>query len=290
MGIAGCRDSCDATGTPASGKTRPLPDFFVSVEDFRPCLPILEDQRFQRYRVRIGRDNDGHASIEIHKDDRIVLAGKGFWFRVGSLPNSNKPPIPLGTDITGDRRPNLVLGQWTGGVHGLFRFHVFELGEEPVFLQTLEAGHGDLSGFENLDDDPSLEISFHDWTFAYWHASFAQSPAPTIILDWDGREWILSEELMRRPAPVAAKLTHCAREIRDLPGWKRDPQTAAFPPPQLWAGMLDLIYSGNLESAKSLLDQAWPQGVSGKDAFWSEFLAKLHTSPYWPALAALQNP
>ncbi len=87
-----------------------------------------------------------------------------------------------------------------------------------MFLQTIEARDADLSGFENLGEDSSLEISLRDWTFACWHAAFAKSPAPSIVLDWDGRAWVLSPELMQKPAP-------------------------------------------------------------GKDVFWSEFQAKLRTSP-----------
>jgi len=70
-----------------------------------------------------------------------------------------------------------------------------------------------------------------------------------------------------------------AAEIRkaesDLPKGDKPPA------PLLWSHMLGLIYSGNADSARRLLDLAWPAGRSGKDEFVACFTAKLTAGDWW---------
>ncbi len=58
----------------------------------------------------------------------------------------------------------------------------------------------------------------------------------------------------------------------------------------LWATMLDLIYSGHAKEAYQFLDQAWPPSRAGKETFVSEFRAQLARSPYQAAIASLEYP
>jgi hypothetical protein len=125
----------------------------------------------------------------------------------------------------------------------------------------------------------------NDWTFAYWETSFAESPAPEVILRYQEGVYRPAIELMRQPAPDPAELEEQAQEIRaDPEGWQQP-----SPPPLLWAEMLDLIYSGQAELAWSFLAQAWPPDVPGQEAFLRRFLAQLTTSPFWPELQTLNQ-
>jgi len=106
----------------------------------------------------------------------------------------------MGKNITGNGIPNLVISEWTGGAHCCSNFYIFEIGARFRFLAKIEAGHGDMSHFANLDGDGNLEFVGADWTFAYWRTSFAESPAPEIILRFAAGGYRLAEDLMRKPA------------------------------------------------------------------------------------------
>jgi hypothetical protein len=45
--------------------------------------------------------------------------------------------------------------------------------------------------------------------------------------------------------------------------------------------MLDLIYTGNMDSAWKFFDKAWDKSFNGKKKFLREFREQLQTSPYW---------
>src|ERR1019366_8968093 len=116
-------------------------------------------------------------------------------------------------------------------------------------IDTKFAGAGPY--FVRLDKNlqtTGMAIQISDWSFANWHADFADSPAPSA----KGSAW-----------PDA--------EVS----------------PQLWAMMLDLIYSGNAGDSWKFLDKAWPPKIGGKEAFARDFRAQLAKSPYWSGVEAM---
>jgi len=257
--------------------------------NFSPIGTLQSQQRFGDYIVRIHRDMvNGNGSLEISKAGRRVYARTGHRFGIGSIYEDEKKEslISIGTDITGDGQPNLVVSEWTGGAHCCCQFYVFEIGEAFRFLGVIDAGHGDGSDFADLDGDANLEFVGCDWTFAYWYTSFADSPAPTIILRYSDGRYRFAMDLMRKPAPSAEALERGAAVIRrDKKEWERFDR----PPSYLWGTILDLIYEGNENSAWQFFDLAWPKDVGGKKKFAREFRAQLKRSPYWPEVRQL-NP
>jgi hypothetical protein len=54
--------------------------------------------------------------------------------------------------------------------------------------------------------------------------------------------------------------------------------------------MLDLIYTGHLAEAHAFLVDSWADSVAKRDAYWSSLTrCKLRESPYWPAVAKLNE-
>jgi hypothetical protein len=141
-----------------------------------------------------------------------------------------------------------------------------------------------------LDRSTALpRLRFYDFAFAYWNASFADSPAPRIVLGWDmkARRYVPDIAAMRRPAPGEAEIAAQAAALRA--------KLAASPAdrldPALWGHMLDLIYAGDAEAAQRFFDLAWPQRRPGKAAFRAEFVRQLHKGALWRRyrLGALLN-
>ena len=235
------------------------------------------EARFRDYKVIISESDE--SRVEIFKGATLVYAMDGHRFFIGNPEVNEKKEIatPIGMDITGEGQPNLVISEYTGGAHCCSLFHIFEIGEKFRHIQTIEL-QDSCTDFKNLDNDPALELLMNDWTFAYWNACFADSPAPEVILKYSGGQYQMASNLMRKLPRRQAELIETAAKIKSLPEWKDPAQKF---PPALWREMLNLIYTGNMAQAWKLFDLAWPEGMAGKQEFLEEFKAQLKKSLYW---------
>ncbi|MFQ5795840.1 MAG: LysM peptidoglycan-binding domain-containing protein [Candidatus Bipolaricaulia bacterium] len=246
-------------------------------------VTLQAEQAFQDYVVRIYRHLDsGEESFVVLRNGHRVYSSQAGRFIYEDEKQASL--VPMGKDITGNGVPNLVMWEWTGGAHCCFISHVFEIGKKFRAIEKIFAGHtdplGERVGFMDLDGDSNLEFVMYDWTFAYWRAGFAESPAPKVILRSRDGAYRLAGDLMRKPAPDITQLEERAQQIRET--WK-----TVGPPSDLWGYMLDLVYTGHADLAWLFFEMAWPPGFPGKEEFLSDFRAKLSESPYWPEIQAL---
>jgi len=225
-------------------------------------------------------------TLQVLKDDQLVYEGlfEAYLHMVKEPPGSEFGVLPLGLDVdaTGDGRPDFVLQSYSGGAHCCYYTLVLEREPELAVLAEFDGGNSP-AVLENIDGDPALEVRLNDWTFAYWKAPFAESPAPEVILDLQEEAYAGAPLLMRRPPPASGAL---AAEIEALHG---ELARTKRPTPRLWGRMLDYIYAGNAETAFQLLDGAWPEGLPGKASFLLQFGAQLSFSPYWDTVAELNG-
>ena len=259
----------------------------------RACPQKGDDEqtaKFRNYTFRTIRTED-KGCIEVRKDNKVVYSeseedvssyviGNNLWEAAGNS------VIKPGTDITGSGRPQLLFASWSGGAHCCFTFRVLELGERPHIIATLDAGDSDGAHFADLKGDGRYEFVANDWTFAYWHASFAASPAPALILSWqdDSRAFKIDLELMRKPSPSPAAFEELVAKIKKEDDWQ------GRVPPDLWRAMLDFIYTGHPDLAWKIHDLAWPSSKPGKGGFLGAFCEQLQQSPYFDDLAdSLKN-
>jgi hypothetical protein len=249
-----------------------------AVEVMTRFTPALE-RSFDDYTARTYRDDvNGTGYLVICKKGKVVFFETGYRYYLGHFGSADKfdSLVPMGMDITGKGIPNLVVSEWSGGNHCCTNYDVFELGTSLNKIATIDAGHGDVSHFEELKGEKGLLFVTLDGNFANWNTCFAYSPAPKVILRYCDNEYRLADDLMRKPVPSKVKLQQMAKAIRQEQDWKDN-----IIPPRLWGKMLDLIYSGNSASAYQLFDIAWQYGISGKDEFLQEFVKQLELSEYW---------
>lgn len=249
----------------------------------------LESERsFGDYTAKTYRDNEnnGSGSIVIQHKGKVTFFDTGNRYYLGHFGSADEFDrlIPMGIDVTGKGVPNLVVSEWSGGNHCCTKYDVFELGKSLGKIATIDAGHGDTSHFEKRKGEKGLVFVSLDKNFAYWNTSFAESPAPEVILRYCENEYRLADDLMRKPVPSYVKLQQMAKAIRQEKDWKDN-----IVPPRLWAKMLDLIYSGNSSSAYQLFEMAWQSGVSGKDEFLHEFVEQLEGSEYWSDIKTMHE-
>lgn len=231
-------------------------------------------------------ETDYIDTLQILHGTRVLYEGifeSPLWM-LNEPPGSADGILPLGLapDVTGDGKPDLVLQSFSGGAHCCYYTLIFERSPRLTLLAELSGGHSPVL-LEQRDEGPALEAVLRDWTFAYWKAGFADSPAPEVVLTLTEDGYVGAPALMHRPAPSAEELARLAGEVNRL--LLQDARLSSA----LWGPMLDLIYSGNAATAFALVDEAWPAAWPGKNAFLVQFGAQLSFSPFWDTLVTLND-
>lgn len=234
----------------------------------------------------------------IHKESgevifrRTVESFGQFTLGQAARADHDIPKIENGTDLTGRGRPDMIVTNWTGGAHCCFTHYVFELEPKLTLLAEISDADGYVAYFTRLGGDRAYSYVGNDWTFAYWDASFAESPAPAVVLHFvdEGRVvgFHLAMDKMQRPAPSDKAWKKAVEESQEA--FAVHSSSAGGVGSELWSNMLDLIYTGHSELAWKLYDEAWPAQRADKDKFLAGFCSQLKTSPYWPDLEpTIQN-
>jgi hypothetical protein len=240
-------------------------------------VQILADRAgLPEQRLRILRGRDLCYQLD---GCRLELGGQG-----DSAASQPTPPPGIGQDVTGAGLPDLIVCEDSGGAHCCLTFHILELGPNVQPLATIHAQDG--GRFEDVDHDGLPEFVGADWTFAYWHECFADSPAPRIILRYKDGRYVLAADLMCKPAPSAAELADLAVRVSAA----KNPNARDEPTSDLWREMLELIYTGHEPLAWDFAEAAWPPGLPDQARFLAEFRKHLAQSPYWPDVRALSLP
>lgn len=210
----------------------------------------------------------------------------GFHFMDDASDDSDARSIALvknTPDKTGDGTPDVAVTYYSGGAHCCFTAYFIELGERARVAAEVD---GDNVPVNVVGRAPGggLRLETADNTFAYWLTSFADSPLPSITLEFRKGELRPAPELMRKRPPSLAKLQKDAREVRrqiSLEPYKGEEESSfevAF-----WGEMLDLLYSGNDALAWKYFDLVWPAKKPGKALFRADFEKQLNLSSFWQA-------
>ncbi len=224
------------------------------------------------------------ASMKVSREGQPVYRG-AFVTHLGALdeePGARNSafPLPPGTDVTGNGKPNLALLAFSGGAHCCFTLEIYQL--EPNFAQLAKIeGENSPPLLKQPEEGGAYTIELADWTFAYWHAPFVEAPSPLVVLAWTGKDYQPDADLMRKEPLTENALDRKVAELGKQIG------DAGKPVPSLWREMLELIYGGNGDQAFDLLDRAWPEDLAGRSAYLLQFGAQLGLSPYYAALISL---
>jgi hypothetical protein len=207
----------------------------------------------------------------------------------------------FGADITGDGQPDAVVFAWSGGAHCCYDNYIFELGN-TFRAHQIYSGDFPLK-FVDLEAGGALEIIVQDTNFLYWLTSFSRSPAPRVILYYKDGTYKIAMNLMRDSPPIQLKLDalktslvkgKAAWEIANViaapPDQRADHYLRSEEATKFLKAIIDLVYSGNMATARALIDRAWPSAAPGKDAFLREFFeCQVRHSHYWSGIARLNG-
>lgn len=271
----------------------------IAASSFSPDDPPCPQKRtgttegaFRDYVIRVYRSPDYESCLQIKQHGNVIYTLNSHDFRIGTSMGdaSGDEQIPLGTDITGTGQPNAVIIAWSGGAHCCATLYLVELGAQFREVQKIELENSDLANFSRPNRTARYQITTSDWAFQYWRTSFAESPAPKVILKFRDGQFRLAFDAMRTATPSDQQFAAMLRAVKADPEWHANaPADCAMDcgvPVALWRNMLTLLYTGHSELAWKLFDKSWPSAQPGKSDFAAAFCKQLSTSHYRPDLEA----
>jgi len=229
------------------------------------------------------------SKIRILKDGKFVFEAEemqdfgGFYsYEVGDwLRNADELKKRAVKDVTGDGILELFIEGYSGGSHCCFQNYVIQLSNPIAILLDLDTGDYGIN-FKDLNNDGVMEIETNEDVFAYWHTSFSASPMPPVVLSLRNGKYKADPTLMLKQPPTDTEIIKMASTIESWSG-SAGPEVA-------WKYAIDLIYSGNIKSARKYVDLAWRENdnkeFGTKDNFWKELEEQTQTSPYYADLSA----
>jgi hypothetical protein len=255
-----------------------------------------DEAKVGRYVFRTYLSDDG-ACLEVVRNGKLILQSpidSHLPYSLGQHENtvSKIPAIANGANLTGSNHPEMIISQYSGGLHCCTERDIYEL--EPEFKQvaTIDDMDNEDGHFEDLDHDGHYYYLTRDPTFLYWNSAYVDSVAPGIILqfinDSKGGAFHLALRKMHEPNPSPEEWKETLENARKAFG--ADNHFSNGIGSWFWGNMLALIYAGRSDLAWKLLDETWPSERPGKNKFLADFCSQLKTSPWWADLEpALQN-
>lgn len=255
-------------------------------------------RKINGYSVRIMRtpepkDGTGYSIVLVERDGKLKsileaeAQGEAMRFTFGDAPESydsaserrGKALIKSTGDITGDGVPDVMIDYYSGGAHCCFESYFINLGKTPETVEHIDAANSGLHALRKSTRG-GLLFETDDNAWAYWRTSFAESPLPRMVMEFEGNKLRPNFDLTKKAAPPIATLRAKARSERAKVS--ADPYTGdegglEYP---FWAEMLNLIYTGNEQIAWQYFEMVWPPKRQGKELFLRDFKAQLADSYY----------
>jgi hypothetical protein len=160
---------------------------FLSVHAFSNYAEAQKTIDYDGYRISVALPRTKDYSVVTVKKGRKTLARhmEGIAQDYGS----NAELLSL----LGSNKKQLVITQYTGGNHCCSLYWIYELA--PRFRLLFRSKEFETIGysevnklFQNIDDDPDMEIVDNTPAFHYFDdLAFVSSPAPTLIFDYNRR-------------------------------------------------------------------------------------------------------
>ena len=183
-----------------------------------------------------------------------------------------------GTDVNGDRFPDLVVSAWSGGAHCCYSTAVYSVGEDVKPVLVLETGNCGPGEFQDLDGNGTREFITCDDRWAYIYCSFADSPFPKVIYSYDPSRGMYVVDTPRFASHYRDQL---ATALDEAQNWMSESggKDLGLDKCRLLHPALGLMYGGRFTDGLALIRGLY-RGVDRED-FERETIEKVRSSPLW---------
>ena len=204
----------------------------------------------------------------------VVLEARGARLDLGE--DSGITTVSALPDVTGDALDELVVHDYTGGVHccNFTRIYSFDA-EGPRLLLSLGTGHCEVR-LVDLDGDGRAEVETCDDRFANAFCSFADSPKPPVVLRFDAGTGRFELATRRFASVVTVPSTDALRAESRAADDRPDVQRCIALGP-----VIDRLYMDGEDSALRLLASIYDR--PDRDGLWLQALEIARRSPLYPA-------
>ncbi len=284
---------------------------FIVIPRALSDITLKESSQVERvfgdYKVAIRkvRDEWGNFLFQIFKNDTLVFSDEAYEFELGQKSiwdGSMGEYVPhdligVGTDITDDGEPNLIMSSNAGGAHGPTTHYVFSIGDDFRIIKPAKGYVASWSHFKDFDGDGVLEFVAWDPNFEYWNCGRVNSSYGEVILAYEDGEYKVAHDFMEKPSPAPEefeqRVTETKKAIADSlagEGYLVHDFDGNFVLPfEGVSYMQDLIYSGNAKVAWDFYDRIWPDEIKGKEKYLIDFKEELIKSDYWQGIKEAYN-
>lgn len=161
--------------------------------------------------------------------------------------------VEPGDDLTGDGVPNLLVEAYSGGAHCCFSYALLALGDElTVLWEGFLADAGAVA--VDLRNDGAVQLMSADMSFAYALCSFAETPAPAVVLALEPTGVRVAN--LEHPEVYEREVAWALERVLMLPPLA-GPDSQACALAQLY---LSLLYGGRGEVAEAALERLFQGG------------------------------
>ncbi len=255
--------------------------------DEKPEPPRITSKKIGDYRVTITEFFETYETeLVITKGTTQVFKERDFgvyYYFGNQFDDMNRDKDPYsGTDVTGNKVPDLVITKYTGGSMCCHFLYVFEIGKHFKQILTLKTRTSYIR-LRDFDRDGISEIEFWDGAVEALFSSSGVSTPGRFVLKYGKGGYYPAISLMKQPPPTDQQFKGMKVQIQKA----YDPVYPLRFYDELLSHMVDLSYNGHLDRALKLADEVWPLKKSGLEKFKSKFQASLNDSQHWRSFSTL---
>jgi hypothetical protein len=231
---------------------------------------------------------------------------------IDPLNNISCNKAPVFRDINGDGIAEMILINDSGSAHGPVEQTIYQIQPRAQPLHKLSQATLQSPEYVDLEKNGTFSIMVYDQAFAYWkNSAYCDFAPPLVVLSLKGNTWVPNAKLMAKAAPNKVEFEKVIHELNNTlaPCDKLTSGKTRAITPDVWNAMTKLVYEGNAESAREILDRLYTSGTTliltvnnpdelkspkgmpklSRDQFWKDFWDNVKKSEYAKTLLEMNN-